>query len=112
MKEYKSNEQLIAYLISKNVVVNNQKDAINKIGKYGYYSVINSYKNNFKDADVITGDITDSKVKKEIIEIAKKRKVNMIVGGPPCQGFSLKGKNLGLDDPRNFLFLEYFELVS
>ena len=36
----------------------------------------------------------------------------MIVGGPPCQGFSLKGKNLGMDDPRNFLFLEYFALVK
>ncbi len=31
----------------------------------------------------------------------------MIIGGPPCQGFSNKGKNLGLKDPRNFLFLEY-----
>ncbi|WP_419772985.1 DNA cytosine methyltransferase [Helicobacter pylori] len=27
----------------------------------------------------------------------------MIIGGPPCQGFSNKGKNLGLKDPRNFL---------
>lgn len=35
----------------------------------------------------------------------------MIIGGPPCQGFSLKGKNLGLEDPRNFLFLEYIEIV-
>ncbi|GAA6797367.1 hypothetical protein BTM501_05710 [Helicobacter pylori] len=32
----------------------------------------------------------------------------MIIGGPPCQGFSNKGKNLGLKDPRNFLFLEYY----
>lgn len=36
----------------------------------------------------------------------------MIIGGPPCQGFSLKGKNLGLDDPRNFLFLEYVDIVK
>lgn len=36
----------------------------------------------------------------------------MIIGGPPCQGFSLKGKNLGLDDPRNFLFLEYVDVVK
>ena len=49
MKEYKSNEDLIKYLISKNVVVNNEQDAINKIEKYTYYSVVNSYKNNFKD---------------------------------------------------------------
>ena len=51
-------------------------------------------------------------IKREIIEVARERNVNMIVGGPPCQGFSLKGKNLGLDDPRNFLFLEYYELVK
>lgn len=36
----------------------------------------------------------------------------MIVGGPPCQGFSNKGKKLGLKDPRNFLFLEYVDIVK
>ena len=71
-----------------------------------------TFKKNFTKADVVTGDITKENVKSEIIKIAKKRKVNMIVGGPPCQGFSLKGKNLGLEDPRNFLFLEYYELVK
>ena len=36
----------------------------------------------------------------------------MIIGGPPCQGFSLKGKKLGLEDPRNFLFNEYLRFVE
>ncbi len=36
----------------------------------------------------------------------------MVIGGPPCQGFSLKGKNLGIKDPRNFLFLEYVDVVK
>ena len=36
----------------------------------------------------------------------------MIIGGPPCQGFSNKGKKLGLKDPRNFLFKEYLLLVE
>lgn len=49
MKEYKSNEQLIEYLVSKNVIVKDKKDAINKIEKYTYYSIVNSYKYNFKD---------------------------------------------------------------
>lgn len=71
-----------------------------------------TFQKNFKDAYVITGDLTDQKIKDEIIKVSKDRKVNMIVGGPPCQGFSLKGKNLGFDDPRNFLFLEYFALVK
>lgn len=71
-----------------------------------------TFQKNFKDAYVITGDLTDQKIKDKIIKVSKDRKVNMIVGGPPCQGFSLKGKNLGFDDPRNFLFLEYFALVK
>ncbi len=44
--------------------------------------------------------------------VAQKLEINMIIGGPPCQGFSNKGKNLGLKDPRNFLFLEYIEIVK
>ena len=36
----------------------------------------------------------------------------MIIGGPPCQGFSMKGKKLGLNDPRNFLFVEYLNIVK
>lgn len=71
-----------------------------------------TFAKNFKDAYVITGDLTDQTIKDEIIKKAKEKNVNMIVGGPPCQGFSLKGKNLGFDDPRNFLFLEYYALVK
>ncbi len=44
--------------------------------------------------------------------VAQTLEINMIIGGPPCQGFSNKGKNLGLKDPRNFLFLEYIEIVK
>ena len=35
----------------------------------------------------------------------------MIIGGPPCQGYSMKGKKLG-KDPRNFLFREYLNIVE
>ncbi len=44
--------------------------------------------------------------------VAQTLEINMIIGGSPCQGFSNKGKNLGLKDPRNFLFLEYIEIVG
>lgn len=73
---------------------------------------INTFQKNFPDTKCICGNICDASVKDEIVRLAKERNVNMIVGGPPCQGFSLKGKNLGLNDPRNFLFLEYVNLVS
>lgn len=71
-----------------------------------------TFKKNFPDAEVIVGDITNSKIRDEIVNASRDRKVNMIIGGPPCQGFSMKGKKLGLDDPRNYLFMEYLHLVE
>lgn len=49
MKEYKNNEELIDYLISKKVIVNDRKLALKNIEKYSYYSIINGYKAVFKD---------------------------------------------------------------
>ena len=49
MKEYKNNEELIDYLISKNVIVNDKEKALKNIEKYSYYSIINGYKAVFKD---------------------------------------------------------------
>lgn len=71
-----------------------------------------TFKKNMPETEVLVGDITDASVKEKIIKLSKERKVNMIVGGPPCQGYSMKGKKLGLSDPRNFLFREYLNLVA
>ena len=71
-----------------------------------------TFKKNMPDTEVLVGDITDADVKQKVIELSRKAKVNMIVGGPPCQGYSMKGKKLGLKDPRNFLFREYLNLVK
>lgn len=51
MKESKNNEELIEYLISKNLIINDKGQALRNIEKYSYYSIINSYKNIFKDKD-------------------------------------------------------------
>lgn len=51
MKEYKNNEELINYLISKNVIINDRENALKNIEKYSYYSIINGYKAAFKDED-------------------------------------------------------------
>ncbi len=71
-----------------------------------------TFKKNMPYADVIIGDITDDSIKEDIINKAKSLGVNMIIGGPPCQGYSMKGKKLGLKDPRNFLFREYLNFVE
>lgn len=49
MKEYKNNEELIDYLISKNIIINDKEKALKNIEKYSYYSIINGYKAVFKN---------------------------------------------------------------
>lgn len=71
-----------------------------------------TFKKNNPNVELIIGDIQEKSIKEKIFELSNRNKVNMIIGGPPCQGFSLKGKKLGLDDPRNFLFLEYLDIVK
>ena len=36
----------------------------------------------------------------------------MIVGGPPCQGFSMANRQRLIDDPRNKLYKSYVKVVS
>ncbi|MDR2104551.1 MAG: DNA cytosine methyltransferase [Deferribacteraceae bacterium] len=41
--------------------------------------------------------------------------VDVIIGGPPCQGFSMAGARIRqnfIDDQRNYLFRHYFNIVS
>lgn len=38
--------------------------------------------------------------------------IDVIIGGPPCQGFSQKGKRLSLNDERNYLFRYFIEFVD
>ncbi|MCU0436689.1 MAG: DNA cytosine methyltransferase [Raineya sp.] len=38
--------------------------------------------------------------------------IDLIIGGSPCQGFSLAGKRLAFDDPRSKLFFEFVRIVN
>jgi DNA (cytosine-5)-methyltransferase 1/site-specific DNA-methyltransferase (adenine-specific) len=71
-----------------------------------------TFKYNMPNASVVIGDITDNTLKRNMMQQAKELGVNMIIGGPPCQGYSTKGKKMGLADPRNFLFREYLSFVQ
>ena len=39
-------------------------------------------------------------------------KINLIMGGSPCQGFSFGGKGLNFDDPRSKLFFEFARVLK
>jgi DNA (cytosine-5)-methyltransferase 1 len=70
----------------------------------------NIYRANFKSSVELGGDIL------EVSDLAlrsfhhDKGEIDVIIGGPPCQGFSLSGKR-EVNDPRNALFHEYLRVV-
>ena len=51
MKQYKNPNDLVEYLILKGININDKEDALNKIKRYSYYSIVNSYKDVFKDSE-------------------------------------------------------------
>ncbi|OCM00493.1 Modification methylase HaeIII [Aliarcobacter thereius] len=72
-----------------------------------------TYKTNFPKHNLIQKDICKL-TKDEIIKSVFDKKVDVIIGGPPCQGFSIAG-NIGrkfIDDPRNSLFKEFARVVD
>ncbi|MGI9555041.1 MAG: DNA cytosine methyltransferase [Vampirovibrionia bacterium] len=62
--------------------------------------------NNFPDT-IQLGDVQF--VTKETLG---NHKIDLILGGSPCQGFSFAGKNLNFQDPRSALFFEFVRLVK
>lgn len=68
-----------------------------------------AYSMNHKETDVYADDICNLDVK----ELHKKHpQIDVIIGGPPCQGFSQKGKRLNINDKRNYLFRQYVRFVE
>ena len=58
------------------------------------------------------GDITKI-TKEQLDEIKEERKgIDLVVGGSPCQSFSVAGLRKGLEDPRGNLMYEYIRVVE
>lgn len=71
-----------------------------------------TYQYNFPTSEILTNDIsnvtTDALLKAAKASAAQ---IDGIIGGPPCQGFSVSGKRL-IDDPRNVLYKSFVEFVG
>lgn len=69
-----------------------------------------TFKHNFKNAKVHNIDITTFPNEQILEEYGD---VDVVVGGPPCQGFSTANRHQKeTDDPRNKLFFEYIRFVQ
>jgi len=66
---------------------------------------------NLKDDQYYVGDIKS--LNEQIQDYLPKIKgVDLVCGGPPCQGFSMANRQRILDDPRNQLYKEYLKFLS
>ena len=75
---------------------------------------ISTYRYNHPDIDsnhIILGDIKKLHV---FINknINKYKNIDLIIGGPPCQGFSMANRQRIIDDPRNQLYKYYVNIVK
>ena len=79
-----------------------------KVDNY-YASEIDKYAIKVSEAnypDIIqVGDITE-------LDLSTLPKIDLVMGGSPCQGFSFAGKQLAFDDPRSALFFEFVRCVE
>lgn len=73
-------------------------------------SIAKAYTQNRPHTKMIVKDITKLPIDSTFSQY--KNKVDLIIGGPPCQGFSQKGKRKTIHDERNFLFRYYYDVVS
>lgn len=73
-------------------------------------SIAKAFKLNHPDAEVDDRDITEIDIESTFSKY--RNKVTVVMGGPPCQGFSQKGKRIGLKDPRNFMFQKFVKVVE
>ncbi len=68
-----------------------------------------TYRLNHSETQVIQGSILDPSVFKALEKAG--RGVDLVAGGPPCQGFSTLGKK-DEDDPRNQLFHAFLSMIE
>lgn len=98
--------------------VNNQLDIYYKYlkGEIARETLYGSVPKEVTNA-VINVEISDDTINEtfgKIKQLAKGHKIDMIIGGPPCQAYSLLGRHRKTmeDDPRTLLYLQYGKFLK
>jgi DNA (cytosine-5)-methyltransferase 1 len=74
-------------------------------------AALNTFALNHNGAISLNADLSKQETFDEIKGIAGNKTIDVIIAGPPCQGFSLTGPR-NFDDERNKLYLAVIEMVK
>lgn len=72
---------------------------------------LKTFKENHGEAQILQGDLFDFNTINTMKEVIGNQSIDLIVGGPPCQGFSLTGTRNSADE-RNTLFRSMVKAVE
>lgn len=115
VKQFKVNQSLDLFagggglsLASQNAGFRSK--AIFEVDKHACEVMRNNFTSQDNDLEIFSGDIRSHNLKKDLRHLEG---VELIVGGPPCQPFSIGGKKNGFEDPRDMFpsaikFVNYF----
>ncbi len=74
-------------------------------------AALETFKANHNNSKTLLADLHEDQAIENIINEVKGHKIDVIIAGPPCQGFSLTGARQK-DDDRNKLFYSVFKLAK
>ena len=74
-------------------------------------AALRTFAYNHKNAKTLNADLSQPETFDRIRELTDNRSIDLIIAGPPCQGFSLTGPRK-FDDERNKLYLAVFQVVQ
>lgn len=73
-------------------------------------AALNTFLKNHNGAQALNADLSKQETFDEIKRIAGEKSIDVVIAGPPCQGFSLSGPR-NFDDERNKLYIAVIEMV-
>lgn len=113
---------------SKNWITNNEieiKDKVKVISLFsgsggldlgfletGKFEIIYANDFNYQACLTYTHNIGNHIICEDISKLRDLPNTDVIIGGPPCQGFSTANPSRSFDDPRNQLFKEYARIIT